>query len=608
MGMKRHATGKFQPRMHKKSCERIKGGIMMWKRSILSVLAYLAVCLSALSCQAAGSGSLSITGTVKYPINLNTSDLTRFQTVNLQSNEIDTSGEFYGVFNTQGVPLRHLLEICQIEKEETGFRKPVDLAIVVTNASGKQVVLSWGEVFYKDPANVAIVFSATPVVPHLGAADAYAKKLNRTVHYPKLVIAGDRYSDRFLEGIVNIDVKSLKNNSPSRKMQKLYSPDFTIVSPSGGKMVVNDLSPYHRTEISAAIVGEGKGFRGVKSFRGVPLIDLLNKAGVKPDMNNAVLVSAPDGYRSLLSYGEISLSPHGRGIIVADQQEQGKALTIDGKFLVFMPDDLFVDREVRAVEKIEVISMKKSSKLYIVGVGPGDTNLITAEAVSALGRTDALICPEDIKNRFASYLEGKEVLFDPMKIVHLYMKANRGTSPAEAKKELEEKRAEAIRKVRETIAAGKNVALLDWGDPLLYGSSKWIKGFFADDDIEVVPSISAFNVANAVIDRDMTCRGSLVISDPLALRNNESLLKTTAEHGDTMAIFMGLKELRGLMPLLNKYYKESTPIAIAYNAGIEHAEHVIRSTLKDVLSQTESEQEKHLGMIYIGSCLGSRNP
>jgi precorrin-4 methylase len=70
---------------------------------------------------------------------------------------------------------------------------------------------------------------------------------------------------------------------------------------------------------------------------------------------------------------------------------------------------------------------------------------------------------------------------------------------------------------------------------------------------------------------------------------------------------MGLKELKKLIPLLNKYYKDSTPISIAYNAGISRSEQLVRSTLKDILSKTDKEQEKNLGMIYIGPCLDKKS-
>ena len=328
----------------------------MVKKIVVFMLVQCVISVYALTCWA-DNPFLTITGLVKHPLTLSVSDLNTFQAVDVQINDIDRAGKCRGAFNTRGIPLRHLLELCKLEKEDPGFKKPVDLAIAVTDASGKQVVLSWGEVFYKNSADVSIAFSAVPIIPHHGCSAAYAEQLHRKVVFPKLVIANDGCSDRSLEGIVNIEVIGLKPGIPFKTLKKLFSQEFSIVGKVKNTLAVNSLSPYRRTNISFNVVGEGLGFKGVRSYQGVSLIELLGKAGVEPDWNTVFLVSAPDGYRSLVSYGELYLSPHGKDIILADQ-EDGKPLDRDGKFMMVLPDDLFVDRAVRSVSMIEVISLK----------------------------------------------------------------------------------------------------------------------------------------------------------------------------------------------------------------------------------------------------------
>jgi precorrin-4 methylase len=565
-------------------------------------------CIFVLSGWAAGDTAFSITGQVKHPLILNTGDLNKFQTVRVRMNNIDKSGTYQGVFDTQGVPLKHLLDICGLQKEDTAFSKPVDLAILVRNSSGKQIVLSWGEVFYKNPANVSIAFAADPVNPHHGASSSQAEQLKRKIHFPKLIVAGDYYADRSLEGIVNIEVVNLQRGGKSQRIKELYSPEFNLIGTVEKTLAVRDLSAYPRTEIAAIGVGEGKGYEGTRNHEGVSLVELLTQAGVKQDLNMVIVFTAPDGYRSLISYGELFLSAQGKRIVIADR-EQGELLKRNGKFMLVLPDDLHADRYVKAVSKIETVSLKMNPKLYIIGVGPGDTNLITPEALSYLGKTDAIASPEDIRRRFAKYLEGKDVLFDPMPLLkkQFFKEANPRLAATEIDKAFESERVKAVGKIKDAFAAGKNVAFLDWGDPLIFGSSRWIKDFFTDAEIETVPSISAFNVANAVVDRDVTCGGSVILTAANAIENNEALVKAAAANGDTLAVFMGLKELKKLIPLLNKYYKDSTPISIAYNAGISRSEQLVRSTLKDILSKTDKEQEKNLGMIYIGPCLDKKS-
>jgi hypothetical protein len=66
------------------------------------------------------------------------------------------------------------------------------------------------------------------------------------------------------------------------------------------------------------------------------------------------LVSAPDGYRSALSYGELFLSPAGERVLLTDTINRNP-IEEDGKFIMIPPDDLMADRWVKAVEKIEWI-------------------------------------------------------------------------------------------------------------------------------------------------------------------------------------------------------------------------------------------------------------
>ena len=184
----------------------------------------------------AGAASLSITGTVRQPINLTIEDLQRYQSVRVQLNEVMSDGKYRGVFYYQGVPLKDLLETACIEKEETAFSKKVDLAVVVRNRQGTQVILSWGEIFYKNPGEIIVATSAAPIMPRHDCtachdSDEYKSRLDqlfRKIEFPKLVVTGDAYADRSLEGITDIEVLDLRPKMPGKKMKALFSPEFTI--------------------------------------------------------------------------------------------------------------------------------------------------------------------------------------------------------------------------------------------------------------------------------------------------------------------------------------------------------------------------------------------
>jgi hypothetical protein len=313
----------------------------------------------------ASSKVITIAGAVKQPLDLSPEDLNKFTQVRVRLNEVTRDNNFHGSFYYRGVPLSALLELADVQKVGTDFFKAIDLAIVVRSKDGKQIVLSWGEVFYRNPSEIIVAVSAEPILPHKSCQschkpEVYQPRLDqmkRQIKFPKLVVANDFYTDRSLEEISSIEVLDLHPKIDAKKVKELYSPVFVITGAAKQNMSITELSSYPHKEILVKQVGDGKGYHGLRKFEGVPVADLLNKAGIGPDLNTVFLVSAADGYRSLLSYGELLLSSYGQNIVIADGAG-GQSLRENGKFILVLADDLSADRWVKAVEKIEVISLK----------------------------------------------------------------------------------------------------------------------------------------------------------------------------------------------------------------------------------------------------------
>lgn len=309
---------------------------------------------------------LSITGLVKQPLNLTVEDMERFQSIRVQLNEVTETGEYRGVFYYTGVPLRNLLELASIEKEETEFSKNVDLAILVRNRHGKQVALSWGEVFYRNPGGIIVATSATPIMPHKACKHCHnpedykprLDQLHRKIGFPKLVVSSDTYADRSLEEVMSIEVLDLRPKMPAKKLKKLFSPEFTIRDTVGKTLTFKDLSPYPRKAIKVKHLGEGKGYHGINKVEGAYFKAILDEAKIVPDLCKVFLVSATDGYRALFSYGEIFFNPAGERMIVADRIN-GQPIEKGGNFILVQPGDLMADRHVKSIKEIEVISVRQ---------------------------------------------------------------------------------------------------------------------------------------------------------------------------------------------------------------------------------------------------------
>lgn len=575
--------------------------------------------------------ALTIGGSVGHPLNVGVDELAKFGIIEARVTELTRDNRFNGVFTYRGVPLKTLLEVASIHKEEGGFNKPIDLAVIVKDKDGRSAVVSWGEIFYKNPSQVLIAISATPVTPHhaKGCGECHPAevfqtaldKLKRKIGFPKLVVTNDFYTDRCLENIVSIEVVDLKKPYERKQGQKLFSPKFTMSDGKAKSLELADLSSFPRIESTMKEVGDGRGFHGLMQFGGVSLRELLKKVDAKPDVDGAVLVSSVDGYRSLFSFGEIYLSPEGERIMIADSSK-GKPLKENGRFALVAPDDLAADRMIKAVNRIEIVSLKAEPKVYIISMGCGDTSLLTLEAISAMGKVDAFIASDYQIKQFSHYMGDKPLLFDPM-LNHepRFRQANPGLKPEEAKKKLKEQRAADMKKIRDALAAGKSIALLDHGDPTIYGGwQHWLEPEVGGR-FEVITGVSAFNSANALIANNkmstgisafraaaannLLCKraGSAILTAPKSLEANRGLLKAVAASGDTLAIFMSLTEVRSLVPLLLKYYPETAPVAIAYKAGYSNEARLVKTSLKKLIETAEKDKEKMLGLIYVSSCV-----
>jgi hypothetical protein len=326
----------------------------------------LMVCSLFISMSVSASTMLSISGEVRQPLSIDISDISRFQTVRVQLNEVMKDGTYKGAFFYHGVTLRTLLDLATIEKKAKTSSKDIALAIRVRNKDGKTVVLSWGEIYYRNSGNIIIATSATPIMPHHGCDSChkpefykpYMDQLSRDIGFPKLVVGSDGFADRSLDGVVSIEVidpvaeQIVKKDSSA----KLNSPSFKIIGLVKQELTVTDLSKYPDKQKRVIHFGEGKGFHGIYNYSGASFKDLLNQAGIDEDLTTAFIVTAPDGYYSLFSYGELFLSRVEEPIIIADK-ENDKPIVEGGKFFLIPTEDLMSDRDVKSVEKIEVLTL-----------------------------------------------------------------------------------------------------------------------------------------------------------------------------------------------------------------------------------------------------------
>lgn len=236
------------------------------------------------------------------------------------------------------------------------------------------------------------------------------------------------------------------------------------------------------------------------------------------------------------------------------------------------------------------------TKLYLVSVGTGDAGNITVKAIDTIKKASVIFCSKHIRQTFPEMLEGKELHTVDSTLVHRNAMRNDGKDK-EAQKEMA--RVSGI--VRKAAAEGKVVAVLDNGDPTIYGPNMWFVDVFSDLNPRIIPGVSSFNAANAALKKGITSG----LSTRSAILTNGSEIDMLAQNKTTMVFFTMNQKIGDIVESLLKHYPQDTPIALVKNAGFDASEEVIIGNLKTI-PEIVKGRDLGLHLIYVGDFLKNK--
>ncbi|WP_120498636.1 precorrin-4 C(11)-methyltransferase [Kiloniella sp. EL199] len=227
--------------------------------------------------------------------------------------------------------------------------------------------------------------------------------------------------------------------------------------------------------------------------------------------------------------------------------------------------------------------------VYFIGAGPGAPDLITIR-----GRDLIAKCPVCL---YAGSLVPEGVIaFAPEDVLI------KDTAPMNLD--------EIIEDISTAHKDGKDVARVHSGDPCLYGSvaEQMRRLDQLGIDYEVVPGVSAYAAASAVIQKELTLpevSQSIILTRTAmkssAMPNNEDL-DTFGKSGATLAIHLSVRNLKHLQETLIPHYGEDCPVVIAYRVTWPD-ELIIRCTLKDVREKAREAKITRTALILVGHVL-----
>ncbi len=229
------------------------------------------------------------------------------------------------------------------------------------------------------------------------------------------------------------------------------------------------------------------------------------------------------------------------------------------------------------------------AKVYFVGAGPGDPELMTLKGVRVLRRADLVIYPGSLTPR-----ESVEEWAPNAELIDSHGKT------------LEE----LVEIMVEAVKDGRTVVRLVSGDPFVYSSLyEQVRELRRRGvDYEVIPGVSSVNAAAAALGEELTKPGisqTVILTRPAGRTGKPEgeSLSELAEHGCTMVIFLGAAYLERIVEsLLEGAYDEDTPAAIVYKASTPE-EKVIRGTLGDIAKRAREEGIDRTALIIVGDVL-----
>jgi len=225
-------------------------------------------------------------------------------------------------------------------------------------------------------------------------------------------------------------------------------------------------------------------------------------------------------------------------------------------------------------------------KVYFIGAGPGDPELLTIKAYKILNSADCIIYPGSLIN--VELLKGLKG--------DLYDSANLNL----------EKIVEIMERY---VKDGKIVARMVSGDPSIYSAIQEQIEELRKKNIpyEIIPGVSSYQAASAKMGIELTIPeiSQTIILTRFAGKTGGALreeIQNLAKIRGTMVFFLSANLAESLQKTLEEVLPLDTPIAIAYKV-CHKEEKFLHGSLKELQSLLKEHNIKKTALIFVGEVL-----
>ena len=230
------------------------------------------------------------------------------------------------------------------------------------------------------------------------------------------------------------------------------------------------------------------------------------------------------------------------------------------------------------------------SKVFFVGCGPGDPELITVKAKKLIQKADVIVYSGSLIPDAILKFCKKGKLYDAAKLV----------------------REEIFDLLYKNAKKDKLVVRLHDGDPSIYGAIKEQIDNLEKKGIEsvVVPGITAFLASAAALGTQLTLPG---ITQTIIVTRAESRTKVPkrekiselAKHKATLIFYLSVHLVSKLVKeAVAGGYKKNTPVAVVYRASWKDQK-IVKGTLETIAKQIKDEKITRTAIVIISNVIDS---
>ncbi|MFP6578130.1 MAG: precorrin-4 C(11)-methyltransferase [Candidatus Nitrosopelagicus sp.] len=228
------------------------------------------------------------------------------------------------------------------------------------------------------------------------------------------------------------------------------------------------------------------------------------------------------------------------------------------------------------------------SKVFFIGCGPGDPDLITVKAKKLLQKADVVVYSGSLIPEQIMKMCKKAKTFDAAKLI----------------------REEIFDILRKNAKKGKNVVRLHDGDPTIYGAIREQMDNLHKEKInsEVIPGVTSFLASAAALGSQLTLPG---VTQTMIITRAEKRTKVPkrekiselAKHRATMIFYLSVQLIDNIVKeAVAGGYPKTTPVGVVYRVSWPD-QMIITGTLQTISKKIKDQKITRTAIIIIGDVI-----